>query len=148
MEKFTLITVTASNIFGIIPCISLFNTKRYGGTVLVASACLASVFMHLTETKHGLKGLFLKEYSNMFLNIDRVLAIMTGLYGLWLFYNNPRKNIYQLAFPLIGAISSFVGEQTTNLPLYTFTHCIWHALAYYSLHLVNYLKKSIILIYF
>jgi len=138
MEILTLVMVTTSNIFGAMTVYSLYRTKRYGGDILVASAYLASVFMHATETKHNLNGLFLKQYSNIFLNIDRVLAIMTGLYGLWLFYNNPTKNISQIIFPLIGALSSFIGEQTMNLPLYTFTHCIWHALAYYSLHLVNY----------
>lgn len=138
LEKFTLVTVTLSNVFGLIPIVSLYDTKRYYGTMLVTSACLASVFMHATETKHNLDGLLLKQYSNTFLNIDRVLAIMTGLYGLWLFYTNPNKNICQIIFPVIGAISSFIGEQTTNLPLYTLTHSIWHAFAYYSLHLVNY----------
>ena len=28
-------------------------------------------------------------------------------------------------------------DLTENLPLYTFLHCVWHGLAYYSLHLVN-----------
>lgn len=138
METFTLVTVTASNVFGIIPIVSLIKTKRYYGTVLVASACVASIFMHATETKHKLSGLFLKKYSKTFLNIDRVIAYLTGFYGLYLFYTNPVKTLPQIIYPVIGAICAFVGEHTNNLPLYTSLHCTWHALAYYGLHLVNY----------
>jgi hypothetical protein len=137
LEHFTLVTVTTSNIFGIIPVYSLIKTQRYYGSLLVSCACIASIFMHATETKHGLSGLFLKQLSKTFLNIDRVLAIMTGVYGLYLFYTNPTKNLYQVILPIFGAMTSFIGEQTMNLPLYTLFHCIWHWCAYYGLYLVN-----------
>jgi hypothetical protein len=137
MDKFTLITISASNIFGIVPIYSLFSKQRYYGTLLVSSACLASVFMHATETKHNLSGLFLNEYSNAFLNIDRFIAYLTGIYGLYLFYTNPVKTLPQVVLPIVGGLASMVGEFTEFLPLYTFLHCVWHGLAYYSLHLVN-----------
>jgi len=137
METLTLISVTASNIFGIVPIISLIATKRYYGVGLVTSAVVGSIFMHATETKHKLPGLFLAEYSNIFLNIDRVVAYCTGLYGLYLFYTNPTKTITQIITPLIGGALAFAGEQTENLSLYTICHIGWHLLAYIALNLVN-----------
>jgi len=137
MDTFTLVTVTASNIVGLVPIYSLLSKKRYYGTLLVSSACLASVFMHATETKHNLSGLFLSKYSNTFLNIDRVIAYLTGIYGMYLFYTNPVKTLPQVVLPVVGGLSCMIGELTGNLSLYTFLHCVWHGLAYYSLHLVN-----------
>jgi hypothetical protein len=137
IKRFTLITITASNIFGIIPISSLIETKRYYGACLVSSAVLASIFMHATETKHNLPALFWAKYSKTFLNIDRVIAYMTGFYGLYLFYTNPVKTITQAVLPVIVGVSCAIGEHTENLTLYNICHCLWHGLAYYSLHLVN-----------
>ena len=137
MELLTLISVTASNIFGLIPIKSLISTGRYYGASLVSGAVIASCCMHATETKHKLPGLFLAKYSNQFLNIDRVIAYLTGFYGLYLFYTNPTKTPIQVITPLIGAILAFIGEQTDNLLLYTVCHVGWHFLAYLSLNLVN-----------
>jgi len=137
MERFTLVAVTASNILGLSPIRSLISTNRFYGAGLVTSAVVASVMMHATETKHKLPGLFLAKYSKIFLNIDRAIAYMTGLYGIYLFYTNPVKTIWQVITPVVGAISAFIGERTENLPLYTLAHITWHGLAYESLCLVN-----------
>ncbi len=137
METMTHLVVSGSNIFGFVPIYSLFKTNRYYGALLVSGAVSASVLMHLTETKHNLPGLYLSKYSNAFLWLDRIVAWMTGLYGLYLFYTNPQKTIWQVILPVMGAISSLIGESTMNLPLYTLTHTIWHGLAYLSLYLVN-----------
>lgn len=137
MEIVTHLIVSGSNIFGFIPIYSLFNSRRYYGSLLVSAAVSASISMHLTETKHNLPGLHLSKYSNQFLWLDRVIAWMTGLYGLYLFYTNPHKTIYQVILPIMGAISSLIGENTMNLALYITTHTIWHGLAYLSLYLVN-----------
>ena len=137
MQTFTLVSITASNIFGIIPISSLISTKRYYGACLVTSAVLASIFMHATETKHKLPGLFLAQYSKTFLNIDRVIAYITGFYGLYLFYTNPNKTITQAVLSIIGGIASIIGECTENLPLYCACHILWHCSAYGSLALVN-----------
>lgn len=137
METLTLSLVTSSNVFGVLPVYSLIKTQRYYGALLTSSAVIASIFMHATETKHNLPGLLLKEYSNLFLNIDRVIAYATGLYGLYLFWTNPIKKTQQIITPFIGAVSCAIGESTNNLPMYTFFHIIWHVLAYYSISLVN-----------
>ena len=94
--------------------------------------------MHMTETKHGLKGSYLTKYSMLCLNIDRFFAYLTGFYGLWLFYDNPNKTIIQVSLPIIGAVCCFVGEQTMNLKLYTGLHCTWHLLAYSALKYVSF----------
>ncbi len=133
----TLLIVTVSNIFGLFPIQSLVKSGRFYGAILVTGAVIASIMMHATETKHKLPGLFLAEYSNMFLNIDRVLAYLTGLYGMFLFFTNPNKNVWQIVAPVVGATSCFIGERTENLLLYTLCHVVWHALAYGSLCLVN-----------
>lgn len=136
-EKLTLALITSSNIFGILPIILLIKRQRYSGACIVTCAVISSFFMHATETKHKLPGLFLAKYSNIFLNMDRFFALMTGSYGLYLFWENPMKNIYQIILPMIGAISLGIGESTNNLTIYTITHTIWHILAYGSLCLVN-----------
>lgn len=102
--------------------------------------------MHMTETKHGLKGLCLREYSELCLNADRFFAGLTGIYGLYLFYYNPHKTVMQVSvpfigmicggLPIIGAICGGLGEMTTNLKLYMILHCLWHLLAYVSIALV------------
>lgn len=138
MEKVTLITVTLSNVFSVIPIKSFINTGRYGGAILTALAGLSSLFMHASETKHRLPGLCLVKYSNLFLNMDRVFAFFTFVYGVGLFITNPCKTIHQLLTPSIGSLCLLAGERTMNLPKYTLLHCMWHFCAFYSLHLVNY----------
>mgnify|MGYP006898474687 CR=1 FL=1 len=138
MQTFTLVTITASNIFSIIPIRELYCQKRYYGMCLTTCASIASVFMHMTETKHNLKGLCLAKYSKIFLNIDRFLAYLTGFYGLYLFYNNPTKTVSQVIVPLIGGCCAAIGERTENLPLYTTLHTTWHFCAYYGLKLASF----------
>ncbi len=137
METIVLLGVTASNVFGIFPVISLIKTQRYYGVVLTLCAVVAFVFMHATETKHNLPGLFLANYSNIFLNIDRVIAYITGLYGMYMFLTNPSKKLMHIVVPLIGMTACGVGELTNNLVIYTGVHILWHILAYGSICLVN-----------
>lgn len=136
MRKLTHLVISSSNILGLIPVYSLFAAERYYGSALVFSAVVASVFMHLTETKHDLQGLYLAEYSNTALWIDRIVAYLTGLYGLYLFYINPVKSIWMIICPLYGAFWGFIGERTRSLPWYMFAHTTWHFFAYLSLHSV------------
>ena len=137
LEYGTLGIVTASNVFSLIPIFSFLRTGRYGGALITGCASIASIFMHISETKHELPGLWLAKYSNYFLNIDRFFAGIAGMYGLFLFYTNSNKTTSQVALPLVGSLTLFIGEHTTDLPLYTITHTIWHFIAYYSLALVN-----------
>lgn len=134
MKTLTLIIVTCSNIFALIPIQSLIHHGYYGGAILTGLTALASVFMHATETKHQLPGLFWAEHSNLFLNIDRFFAKVLIMYGLWLFYDHP--NLLPVITSIVGLIMLGVGELTYHLPLYTFLHSSWHFLAFYSLYLV------------
>jgi hypothetical protein len=129
--------VTISNIFALLPIKSLIDNKRYYGAALTGCAAIASIFMHATETKHNLPGLFLAKYSGLFLNIDRVLAYMTGCYGIYLFLTNPEKTALQVLVPVLGAIGCGLGEYTGDLKLYCVCHVFWHFMAYYGLGLVN-----------
>jgi len=138
MNKLVIIIVSASNIFGIIPLMKLYDDKRYFGMAIVFCAIISSILMHITETKHKLNGLCLVKYSKLFLNTDRFFAIMTFIYGLYLFHRNQNKNMLHVIFIIFGGICSGLGEITNNLFLYTTLHVAWHFIAYYSLRLVSF----------
>jgi hypothetical protein len=131
MDIVTLIIVTASDVFALEPILKLYNLQRYYGCSLVTLAMCASIMMHMTETKHNLHGLF-RKYSNYFLNFDRVIACLTGLYGAYLFFTGDR-DIWKVVPLLLGALSAFIGESTNNLYIYMPCHILWHFLAYTSL---------------
>lgn len=109
LQSFTLLTITISNIFGIIPLYTLFNLQRYYGFTLVLLAVIASCFMHISETKHHLPGLLFKTHSNLLLNVDRFFAVITATYGIYLFWTNPSKTITMVIIPLIGLIANKLG---------------------------------------
>ena len=134
MEETTLTVVTVSNVFGLLPITSYFMSGRYYGATLVSLAVISSVFMHISETKHKLPGLYFVEYSNTLLNIDRVFTLLVGPYGFYLF--SKKIKIFTLVVAVIGFIASYTGEQTNNLRLYMICHVIWHFCGYLSLYLV------------
>jgi hypothetical protein len=93
--------------------------------------------MHATETKHKLPALFWPQHSNKFLTLDRIIAYITGFYGIYLWYINPCKTLSQIIVPIIGGLCGVIGEHTENLLIYTITHTIWHFCGYVGLALVN-----------
>ena len=102
-------------------------------TVILGNMALASFLMHLTETKHGLRpDTVLITFSSIFLNIDRVMAIVTSVYFGSYWWQEGRR-LLPLYLTLFGLLCNFIGEQTYDLTLYTVSHTVWHLCAYGSL---------------
>lgn len=103
---------------------------------------LASILMHLSETKHGLSGIPpFRAWTTELLMIDRVLAVSAMLYGCYLAYWYPEIVTIQttalLFVGLIGLVLServFVGPDTILLSLCC--HAIWHLAAYRTMSIV------------
>jgi hypothetical protein len=126
-----LFTNTFTNIFALVPVFKLYKKKHYGGSILLLCSFTASCLMHITETKHGLRPRYLKEYSNLFLNIDRVFGVLVFLYFTRLALQQPINTLIPILVRfVIGAISSFIGEVTTDLYWYLALHTVWHYCAF------------------
>lgn len=138
MNNLVLIVNTITNIPALFASYELYKKSRYVGVVLSLSSFTASCLMHITETKHNLIPFVLKEFSNTFLNTDRILTLLLSLYGLFLYGSNYDKVPF---YPLllrgsIGIVCLRLGELTSNLVLYTLLHTIWHYCSYSSLQFV------------
>lgn len=125
---------TFTNVVAIIPVQRYISKKDYLGATLCSCSFVSSVLMHISEKKHGLPGVFFKEYSNVFLNVDRFFAVLLAFYGAYNFLQKTNKEKKLSIKPIIafgiGSIASFIGEKTTNLILYTILHTVWHTLSY------------------
>ena len=103
-------------------------------TLLIHTMILASMLMHISETKHGLlpHSTFVP-FSNLFLNFDRAMAIVTALSFLPLVFIHPHPWSVIATFG-IGGILSFIGEQTMVVAIYVPCHLVWHACAYFAMY--------------
>jgi hypothetical protein len=142
LETFTLASVTLTNLLAVPAIFKLWKCGRIFGSLLTATSFSASVLMHITETKHNLPGLCWSSYSNIFLNIDRVFAGLTGLYGCYLYFDK-NKNLPISGYDttpvltlLLGSLCLKLGEMTNNLYAYNLFHNIWHYCAFKSLEQV------------
>jgi hypothetical protein len=75
--------MAGTNVLGLIPliyCEDLFHK------FIIAVVIIVSTLMHLSETKHGLKGI-LHQHSNLFLNLDRGVAYVASLYCAYKWFN-------------------------------------------------------------
>lgn len=108
---------------------------------IILMAMIASILYHLAETKHNLPGIYpFNLYTQTLLNIDRLFAVVAGLWAIYNVKDNVDIIIYNYWKSIIFSfICLFISEgdrfafYPTNKPLYIVTHCIWHALAYYHL---------------
>jgi len=121
-----------TNIFGIIP---LVTTTDFYDKCLVSSVVVASVAMHLSETKHYLKPHpYLASKADWFLNMDRGAALVSMLllfprwwkYGTWA----------QAMFFATGLTASGLGELSTHVPTYCALHTWWHFVSYMTLYMI------------
>lgn len=60
--KLVNLIVTISNIFGLIPLCESINEKYFEVT-LITQVTVASILMHISETKHNLPGVYFVSYS-------------------------------------------------------------------------------------
>lgn len=131
MNTFTLALNTATNVFGLFPVISCWKQDRKIGFVITLTSFIASCLMHITETKHELRPLFLAKYSNLFLNLDRLASAFSFSYGVWCMRKMNYEQIHPLATQfLIGTLALKFGEHTKNLYFYNILHTIWHYAAF------------------
>ena len=106
-------------------------------SIVTIASVTASVLMHLSETKHGLDpGPRWRSLSGVLLDIDRAAAVTTALCFAWWWVTSPRRGWEPLLWLGLGLVCSWVGEQTTRVPLYVSVHTVWHAYAFHAMHLV------------
>lgn len=95
----------------------------------------ASTLMHLSETKHGLPGIYpFNQYSQLFLDIDRVVAIASFIYFLQIFickYSEGSINNGDILLISTGFLCLTISElNITPQILFIILHTIWHFIAY------------------
>jgi hypothetical protein len=132
------IKILISNIFGIIPIYSLIMNGRYYGALLTTVATIASSLMNATNTQHNLPILCKTRYSHIIKNIEGIIAKITCIYGLYLFYSNAYKNIFQVILPISGGIALFKSDNVNSLKEYEYLQIFWHICIFTSLYLVTY----------
>ena len=123
---------TFTNIFALIPIWKYIVKRDYVGAVLCSCSLVASIGMHISETKHKLPGVHFKKYSNLLLNIDRFFAYLLFEYAVYKFFTKPVIPSLLEPVAMLGTavVSVVIGERTEDLTLYTVMHTIWHALSY------------------
>jgi hypothetical protein len=127
---------TLTNIEGLY--IVFFLNLPFGLKMAVLITTVSSMLMHISETKHHLPGISpFNEYSNHFLDLDRITSKLALLYGLYLcYYNSHKINIIWIIIMLFGCICLFLSEQIYNLDTWDHTfkfivlHSIWHIIAF------------------
>lgn len=115
--------------------------QRYRSSIVALCVMLATVLMHLSETKHGFRPLtpWLGRWSRGFLNLDRAAAFLGFFYGLWrlwpvdMYLDDNKALIVRLLF---AALFSAMGEQTSEIPPYGVCHFVWHAIVFHAMYQV------------
>ena len=118
------------------PAWCAWKTGNTGSAYLIMLTACASFAMHLSETKHGMHpGGWLELLSPVLLNIDRAAALATAAWFgvLWWVVGMPSLPAAVLS---VGAVCSYLGEQTQSLPHYCVLHLLWHGAAYLSVYMV------------
>ncbi len=117
----------------VIPTLITTNSNMH--FTISSMASIASFFMHISERKHGLNGIKpFAQFADLFLNCDRVMAIIGIIYML----SNYWRRIDLLLAGLLGLIFMTISE-SKNVKLHTFVifHTLWHAIVYYILFLTR-----------
>lgn len=125
--------VTISNIFGLLPIYKSFNNLPRSSLelFLIIIAVIASILMHISETKHNLPGIYLSKYSNYMLYFDRITAYLLVFYMIYKLIHNSLIITGLLILKIITGLLCAIGSEITNNEQeYVFLHCIWHFFAY------------------
>lgn len=110
--------------------------------LLVTSVIIASILMHLSETKHKLPGIEpYNKYSWHFLQMDRLMAVVASAYCWNLFLN------WNVAVPwhllLIGLVFMALSELVEiDYMWFALNHCLWHFFAYTTLFYMLVLREQ------
>lgn len=137
--------VTVTNLYGLRAINLAFKQNQFLEASVLSCACIASIVYHLSETKHGMNSLCLKNKTNITLNIDRFFALMSvAVFGLK-YYNMIQNNDQQIIkYGVIGLTTLILSESQhiISLPrrieksLYLITHPIWHITAFHVAYLL------------
>ena len=119
----TNVWLACTNVVGIYAACQYTAGSRAWCGILLATA--ASFLMHISETKHGLPGFWLAQYSGILLWLDRMVAIGTGICTLP--YLTRRLALYGA----VGLLLSAAGEmRVTRLREFIVLHSAWHVIAF------------------
>lgn len=104
--------LSLSNLMAI-PC--LIKTTNSNHQLMIYGIMFSSSLMHLTESKHQLQPLIFPQYSNLFLWIDRIVAILGIVYFAPILFTKNIKTIQKIGIlGGVGLLASFLGEQKSN----------------------------------
>lgn len=145
------LVVSLSNIFGLI---NISNELSFGMKLLILNVVFASFLMHMSETKHNLKGIYpFNIYSSAFLWYDRIIAYLASLVIIYKIHNDfiihfgyyNYNSIIQYIFystntlfhqikyyGIVSLIVLGISENINWIGQYGFmiTHSLWHILAF------------------
>jgi uncharacterized membrane protein len=114
---------------------TIIHTQHYLNKVIVIFAMVASILMHLSEKKHNLSGIHpFNRFAWLFLQIDRVVALISGLYVL---YMVPAFTPKLLAIGIAGLSCMAISEHIAKeINWFVFWHTCWHICAFCAMYVV------------
>ena len=135
-EKINLI-VSLSNLPALL---MIFSNIALSQKILITLMVICSCLMHISETKHELRGWYpFNKYSNLFLWLDRIMAVTLCLYILHIVINNYNETLNSIIIlGLVGLLLNMISELCTHdfIAYFAITHCAWHWIAYYIYYVV------------
>jgi hypothetical protein len=120
-----------SNLYGMSAVLTTISRSHYLSAFIICNAMTASIFFHLSETKHRLPGIRpFSTYTKELLWYDRVSAFLA------IFYFLPSLPLYlpELGYGILGLVCLGISELMSNPYLFLPFHLAWHLLAF---HTVN-----------
>ncbi len=123
--------LTVSNLIGIIPLMVATNPIDQ---IVISAVMFASMLMHVSELKHYYTDSLYEEWSDVYLWIDRVVAVVAALWFLPQLIAH-RYGLGILWWFLLGLVFSIYGELRTrswfhNYVMYPACHTVWHVIVY------------------
>jgi hypothetical protein len=123
--------MAASNLPGLL---ILYQPMRIEYKALSVCTIISSFLMHISETKHGLVGIYpFNKYSWHFLQLDRIFAIFSVIVVLCILYERWNKTSTKLIlFGCVGLFLNMLSENLfrDNITGFVVTHSLWHWIAY------------------
>lgn len=136
------IFVAATNLYSLRAIYVALKRKKYVAAIILGSATIGSIVYHLSETKHNMNSLCLKNHTTITLNIDRFFAVCSSGYLVWMFKKNINKKVILIGS--LGLVAMMLSEcqHVLTLPpmveknLYLCTHPLWHICAFHVAYLL------------
>ena len=134
--------IAATNLYGLRAIRVALQQKKLSDATILGCAMFGSIVYHLSETKHGMNSLILKDYVNITLNIDRLFAGIAAVTFLLKYKKKLNKKI--ISYGSVGLGMMMISECqhviSLSLPIekqiYLLTHPIWHICAFHTAYLL------------